>query len=339
MDNIHLAENSNTEKWLLPFLVFLEGVLALLIVLTEAGNILTLVVVARNKSLRKENFLLIPSLAVADALAGIGVFVNLLQIHGIWCVDYLGGTLTLMLGTYGLFLSHAHILAMALQRFLAIVFPLKYGVWITTKRMYVAIAGMWITGAVYIMTFLSWGWQDPGKEKCVSYFGSYHVPQEYISWSQCAFFLLIIFTLLVTYGNVLRVAKMHSIQVQGSVQSSSHSQEGTNYPVQTQHRSQHEANMESKKATKFIAVAVGAYLMTWLMYFCVRIAATVQPQLASWQPWIVVEFTAINIGFSNSSVNIFIYSCYLSDFRRAYRQILCCCLGRREQTQNQETSR
>ncbi len=68
----------------MAFLLFREGVLALLIVLTEVGNILTLGVFAEHK------FLFIP---VADVLAGIGVGTKLVQMHGIWCVGYLGGTL------------------------------------------------------------------------------------------------------------------------------------------------------------------------------------------------------------------------------------------------------
>ncbi len=333
MDNIHVTETTNTEEVTMPYLFFLGGVMALLIILTEAGNTLTLVVIALHKSLRTEDFLFIPSLAVADAVAGIGLAANLLQNHGILCVDYLGGTLTLMLLTYALFVSHAHILAMALQRFLAVVFPMKYGVWVTTKRMYVAIAGMWITGAVYVTTFLSWGWQDPDNEKkCVSYYGNYHVPQEYIGWSQCTFFLLIFFTLLVTYGNVLRVAKLHSRKINSSISAFSPSQDTTGDPERAQESPQHETNVESRKALKFIAAAIGAYLLTWLMYFSVQIAATVQPHLISWQPWVAIELTAITISFSNSSLNIFIYSWYLSKFRRAYKRIICCCLRTQEVT-------
>ena len=122
-----------------------------------------------------------------------------------------------------------------------------------------------------------WGWQDPGNNKaCVSYFVSCHVPQEYISWSQCTQFLLILTTLIATYGNVLRVANMHSTKIHTSISSPCHTQEGTGHRVEAQ--ISQDTPTESRKAFQFIAAAVRSYILTWVMYFCVRIAATVQPQ-------------------------------------------------------------
>ena len=322
--------NETKKEWIIPFLMFEAGILALLVAIALVGNIFTLIVVAQNRTLRKENFLFIPSLAVADSLAGIGLTLSLVQIPGLWCVSFLGGTLTMMMVTCALFVSHVHILAMALQRFLAISFPLKYGMWISTKRMCVVIAGMWTVGVVYAMTFLSWGWEDSPKKNasnpCRPSHLSYHVPRDYIGWSQSTVFLLVLCTLLATYGNVLRVARSQAARVH-SHSLASHNLEWNDHQGQVP-EARRGANSEPRKALKFIVVAIGAYVLTWFMFFCVRVAVIVRPELASLTFWVPVEFSATLISFSNSSLNIFIYSYYLSEFREAYKRLLCYFLRR-----------
>ncbi len=151
---INITHNVTEETWLKPFLIFGGGIAALLITLTEVGNILTLIVVMQHRSLRRKTFLFIPSLAAADILVGIGFAIRLAQVRGLWCADTLTWKLSFRVLACGLILSHLHILAMAIQRFLFVVFPLKCGLLITRKRMYVAIASIWITGAVSVMPFL-----------------------------------------------------------------------------------------------------------------------------------------------------------------------------------------
>ena len=90
-------------------------------------------------------------------------------------------------------------------------------------------------------------------------------------------------------------------------------------------------NKESEKGLKFIVAAIGAYLLTWTMHLCIRIAAIAQPELITWEAWAAIEFTSIFIVLSNSSLNIFIYACYLSEFRKGYRRIFCYCMEKQDQ--------
>ncbi len=312
------THNVTTETWLKTLLSFEGGIAALLIALTLVGNILTLIVVLQHRSLRRKTFLFIPSLAAADIVVGIVFILKLAQTRGAWCADSLTWTLSIMVLCYGMFLSHAHILVMAIQRFLVIVYPLKCGLWITRKRMYVVIAAMWITGAVLVMPFLSFDWGYPDNQECISSVGDN--PPIYFTSTYAIFILSILLTLLATYANVLRASKAHVTYVRSiSGASTSSSSSGTQIPQITQQ----DANKRSRKGLKFIVAAIGAYLLTWTMNFCIRIAIVVQPELTAWEPWVAIKFTSIVIGFSNSSINIFIYSCYLSEFREGYRKILC----------------
>ncbi len=323
---INITHNVTTETWLKPFYIFGGAVSASLIALTVVGNILTLIVVLQDRSLCRKTFLFIPSLAVADILVGIGFAIRLTQIQGVWCADPLTWKLSFMVLVCGLFLSHAHILAMAIQRFLFVVFPLKCGVWITRKRMYVAIAAMWITGAVYVMPFLSFDLVgDSVSKKCVSSVdGDSPI---YFDSTSAMLFLSVLLTLMVTYVRVLRVTKEHATCVNSiPLASSSFNSHGQQIP----HIIQQDVKKGSRKGMKFIIVAIGAYLLTWTMNFCTRTAVLVQPELTTWEPWVAIKFTSIIFGISNSSINIFIYACYLSEFRKGYKKILCYCVGRQD---------
>ncbi len=146
------------------------------------------------------------------------------------------------------------------SRFLAIVFPLKYGVWITRKGMYGAIAAMWITWAVYVVPFLFFDWRDPANKKCVSFINE-DLPI-YLIRGYAIFILSVLLILMGTYVNVLRVAKLHATRVRGNPSESSSS---SSYGAQIPQIIQQDTNKESSKGLKFIVAAIGACLLTWSM--------------------------------------------------------------------------
>ncbi len=317
----NLTQNvTGKSDWYETFLIFQGIVIITLIVLTEMGNILTIVAVAKFKTLRKQNFIFIPSLAAADALAGLGVGINVLSaMESIWCTDALGSTLAIMAPVFGLFLSHLHILVMTLDRLFAIAFPFRYAVWVTVERLRIAIIGMWLCGLMYALSYLSWGWKDVVRplESC----GLYHVPQEYISWSMAPVLILTVITLIVTYVKIFRVAKRksHVITVEpmpGNNTSGKPQGDGSDQP---------NSRSESGKISKYIAGVIGAHIITWTMFFCVRIAGIFRSEMYTQEGWSVIEYIALDIGFINSALNVLIYACFLSEFRKAYKRLICCC--------------
>ncbi len=318
------AKTAQGDTLITTFLLFQVTVKVFLVTLTEVGNILTLIVVIKYKSLRKQSFLFIPSLAAADALAGLGMAVNSIQtFEEVWCTNYLGGTLTVMAPTFGLFLSHLHIKAMAVDRFVAITFPFQYGQWITVKRIYIAIAVIWIIGVAYILTLLSWGWEDP--EEATSC-GRHNIPLNYIVWTTLPLFFLTLLTLIVTYSKIFRVAKRKIIAVDtASVMSvTTIAQEAQRLPNSRIDAEEQHQSPNNRKVSKYVAAVIGAYILTWTMFFASRIAGVATPAIVDDTSYYIVASLALNIALSNSALNVFIYACFLSEFREAYKKILFC---------------
>ncbi len=305
----------------MPFIIFQMAVTVFLTTLTEVGNILTLAVVIKYKSLRKQKFLFIPSLAAADALAGLGVVINTIDAFDVWCMNYLGGTLMLMAPTFGLFLSHLHIQAMALDRFIAITFPFRYDQWITVRRINIAIAVIWISGVAYILTLLSWGWEDPEDSiQCAGF----NVPQDYIVLTSFPVFLVTLVTLIVTYSKIFQVVRWKINRVDPApVITVTTIEQQVEGPKISRTDAEHQSS-NSGKVPKYIAAVIGAYILTWTMFFAARIARVANPAIDDGLSYLIVASLALNIALSNSALNVFIYACFLTEFREAYKTLLCC---------------
>ncbi len=94
-------------------------------------------------------------------------------------------TLTYIVPWIGILSSHLHIVAMALQRYLAIVFPFRYDIWVTNKRLSVTVAVIWAVSIAFGLTELAFGWDTQLKrDGC----GSLSVPKSYTGISQLSIF-------------------------------------------------------------------------------------------------------------------------------------------------------
>ncbi len=78
------------------------------------------------------------------------------------------------------------------------------------------------------------------------------------------------------------------------------------------------------KVSKYIAAVIGSYVFTWLIFFVSAITRTANPAIANDERYYIIASLALNIALSNSALNVFIYACFLSEFREAYKKILCC---------------
>ncbi len=186
---------------------------------------------------------------------------------------------------------------------------------------------VWTVSLGYGFTCLSWDWQD-WSEGCG--------PQIYdanTTVSQLPVFALVILTLLVTYGSIIRIARQKTTQVATAAishdttppnSSDTGQQPGAPHlPVLDQQN--YKSHRGMGKAPKFMIATISTYLATWAVYFCVDIIKMIRPEVRRDEVWYLIEYTAILLAFANSSANIFIYSCYALEFKEAYRKLLCGC--------------
>lgn len=128
--------------------VIVNTVFFIILVLTIIpANLLVLASIRANPRLRSPEYILILSLSLSDLMVGVFLIsartLELLSIEYtrqfMWC------KMTICLTLLSLSASLLNLLAVTMDRFMAISYSLKYKTFITLSRIYVTIAAVWIT--------------------------------------------------------------------------------------------------------------------------------------------------------------------------------------------------
>ena len=141
------AENENYSLDLSPE-VFVNIVFFILLALTIIlVNLLVLASIRVNLRLRSPEYMLILSLSLADLMVGMFLLpVRTLELFSIESTrEFMWCKLTICLTLSSLSASLLNLLAVTMDRFLAISYSLKYNNFVTLNKMYLTIAVVWIT--------------------------------------------------------------------------------------------------------------------------------------------------------------------------------------------------
>ncbi|XP_041663016.1 trace amine-associated receptor 4-like [Cheilinus undulatus] len=295
----------------MPLRVTLYFILGILIILTVCGNFLVIFSIAYFKQLHTPTNYLILSLAMSDLLVGIVMFPNMIRlVESCW---YFGDFFCKVNFSSNVTLGTASIINLSfisIDRYYAVCHPLLYRTRISTN-------------VVLILIFLCWTISPMlGFGMIFSKFNILGIEEFYFNHFVCegqcvliqgklsstvssivAFFLPAII-LLGVYLKIFLVAQRQfkSIKNEGCVSS-----------VKKSNRSQ-------TKATKTLALVMGAFLLCWTpMFICVItypfIGKSIPPVLFETLGW---------LGFFNSGMNTIIYAFFYSWFRKAFQLIASC---------------
>lgn len=186
----HLGRNS-TESWFWV-ITALESVVIVI------GNGTVIYLVTTQKRLRKTGNWFVLSLAIADFLVGSFIIPTFfacsrLSVTCSWKVQVLFFELLL-------FVSIGNLCAMTLDRYIAIVHPLRYQVLMTTRKACIAIGLAWALPGMTSLLPVFWRFKITGGEKFELGFRSFVI---------VAFVLVPVAVLLVVYVRILIILRRH----------------------------------------------------------------------------------------------------------------------------------
>ncbi|XP_070762026.1 trace amine-associated receptor 1-like [Enoplosus armatus] len=290
-----------------PMRVALYMILGVTVILTVCGNLLVTVSIAYFKQLHTPTNYLIVSLAVSDLLLGLLVmFPSMIQcVESCW---YFGDVFCKVYMSSDVMLCTASILNLSfisLDRHYAVCQPLSYRRKISVSVVLIMILLSWSISALigFGMIFMKlniWGFEEfyynhiaceggcvlfqSGLSSTVSSILSFYVPG---------------IIMLGIYLKIFLVAQrqLRSIQNASCVSSARIS------------------NASQTKATKTLAIIMGAFLSFWTPFFVCNI---IDPFISYSTPPALFE-TLVWVGYLNSTVNPIIYAFFYSWFRKAFR--------------------
>uniref|UniRef100_UPI00398E73DE 5-hydroxytryptamine receptor 4 n=1 Tax=Pristiophorus japonicus TaxID=55135 RepID=UPI00398E73DE len=297
------------------------------------GNFLVVLAVVYFKQLRTPTNAFVLSLSIADFLVGIVVmpYSMIRTIEGCWHFGsifcQIHSSLDVMLCTA----SILHLSCIALDRYYAVCDPLVYHYMMSPGRVASLLLVCWLVPAtisfVPIMLQLHrWG-VDPhllANGRCALV-----VNQAYAVCASLIAFYLPVFMMLAAYWKVYRAARKQAIQINAV---ENHIQGGGSGLV-TAHAHKQSPRRE-RKAAKTLGIIIGTFLAFWLPFFTANIINPFVGHKVDRVTWEVLVW----LGYSNSSMNPFLYGFFNRSFRRAFLNIIGCKICVPRSLQNFELS-
>ena len=278
-------------------------------------NSLTIVAIARRPELKNVTNMFVLSLCCADLLLSPTlIFINFLPTIGrlvgtMWARVIYSLFLSMMFTSSGT--SLLSILAIAVDRYFAVLHPYSYRQIVTPTRATFVIVAIWVYCTVLMFSL-------------VAYYISLARPEVFLTLT----LLSVILPLPVYLGAVVSqivICLVASVALYIRIFFALRTLHQKSASLRSRTSGQHDST-ESRRTTTTMALVLGGLILSWLPYALVSILTTVDV-LEQYNWYIYVSVAAILLLYSNSFMNPIIYAARSAAYRQAYWKVLCCCAG------------
>ncbi|XP_043924762.1 adenosine receptor A2a [Protopterus annectens] len=297
--------------------IIIEVAIAVLAIL---GNILVCWAVYINSNLQNATNFFVVSLAAADIAVGVLAIPFAITISTGFCASFYG---CLFIACFVLVLTQSSIfslLAIAVDRYIAIKIPLRYNSLVTTKRAKGVIVVCWVLSFIIGLTpMLGWH-QDPkvnkepnnctldpicNKTLVICLFTNV-VTMDYMVYYN--FFVFVLLPLIFMLGIYLKIFMAARQQLKKIELKIIHGEKSRSILQKEVH------------AAKSLAIIVGLFAVCWLPLHILNCFTLFCPGCKVPPSWLM--YMAIILSHANSVVNPLIYAYRIREFRHTFRRIL-----------------
>ncbi|CAH0394482.1 unnamed protein product [Bemisia tabaci] len=350
MDPEDVEDWASVVLWVLRTMVMATIILAAIF-----GNLLVIVSVMRHRKLRVITNYFVVSLALADMLvAMVAMTFNMsVQVTGKWLFGAFICDVWNALDVYFSTASIIHLCCISVDRYYAIVKPLKYPIKMTKRKVAIMLLLTWISPAIISFVPIFCGWYTTEEHK---HYRNNHpdecqfevnklyalISSSISFWIPCT---IMIFTYLAIFKEANRQEKQIHARI-GNQLLQNHNRElysntngdvlsnsggssknltvnevGAVHSTPTKDGSFIKMKREHK-AARTLGIIMGTFMLCWLPFFLWYVITSICGDPCHFSNGVVAVF--FWIGYSNSTLNPVIYAYFNRDFREAYRNTLQC---------------
>lgn len=341
-------------------LILKASAMGFIIIAAIFGNLLVIVSVMRHRKLRIITNYFVVSLALADMLVAMVAmtFNASVQLTGRWMFGYFMCDVWNSLDVYFSTASILHLCCISVDRYYAIVKPLKYPINMTKRVVAFMLLNTWVFPAIiaFVPIFLGWYTTDEHQAYRIDHPDEcdFKVNKVYVIVSSSISFWIPCTIMCITYLAIFKEANRQEKQLHsrignamlmnhhrnsreynnsnGDVLSSSGGSSKTLTLHEVHHGDLHSTPTKDRniikmkrehKAARTLGIIMGTFILCWLPFFLWYVSTTVCGEEACPCPDIVVALV-FWIGYFNSTLNPLIYAYFNRDFREAFKNTLQC---------------
>ncbi|XP_012737258.2 adenosine A2a receptor a [Fundulus heteroclitus] len=287
----------------------------LIAVFSVLGNVLVCWAVCLNSNLQSITNFFVVSLAVADIAVGVLAIPFAIVISTGFCSNFYG---CLFIACFVLVLTQNSIfslLAIAIDRYIAIKIALRYNSLVTSHRAKCIIAICWALSIIIGLTPMM-GWHgvsnstnstnsscQPGLMECLF---EKVVDMKYMVYFNFFACVLIPLLLMLAIYLCIFMAARHQLKL---------------IEVKAFHGEKSRSTLQKEvQAAKSLAIIVGLFAVCWLPLHIINCFTLFCPECSRPPAWIM--YVAILLSHANSVINPFIYAYRIREFRQTFRKII-----------------
>ena len=294
----------NIQRILLIFNNYHAVVSVILVIIVIVTNLVTLVCVRKYEFLRKQRYVMVTSLSVANIIGGVNLLVILgyFRVHVGECIPTIDIFTVQSVYSFPNYINYIHMAFIGLDKFIAITFPLRYPSLMSKRAMTAVISFCWVVPFLYISASFTWLIGQPD----IFCFSSMIAVNFFIT-IPLVIMCIIVLLVFALYGRVLLIAARQTKKIHEFVNNTNNATA---------------APEKIPAGTKMIIVLLGSFVVLNMPYMVMTIMIYNQsPGFVVWISGSVAQECILAMSF----VNNIIYAAFSNDFRSAYRRLMFSC--------------